>query len=471
MSPARPRTLLIVSQVVLLLTLTTPASLRAQDSAPNALGQAPTDVVENAKYQFAGAVNANAVYVRSGPSDNDYPVMKLDKGATVTVVGARFEWLKIVPPEGAFCYVAKAYVERRGDGTLGRVTNKLNVRIGSTLNAMKTKLAMQLEPERDVTIMGEQDEYFKIKPPEGVYLYVNKQFVDPVKALADSTPPSGAAMSPEQMQQPMRGPDAMASESSGSSGGSFASTATPATQPETVAAAMPGNLMARDTNTPPTTAPSTQPALAAGDVEAEFDRLEIAYGEMIKKPLDEQDIPEMMSGYQKVAASNALPETLRRIADAKVMMLQNRMKDRDDFLAFKKQQDEMKQRQMALQAEREELEQRLKATDMKYFTAVGVLRPSSLQQGPMTLYRLTDPGNGRTVVYVRSNDDKMGLLMGQFIGVKGEMATDQQLNLKVITPERFEACDPAKLYTNVAAQIIPPSLMPGGMGTATTGNE
>src|SRR4051812_48328959 len=63
--------------------------------------------IENSKYQAAGVINANAVFVRSGASDNDYPVMKLDKGAQITVVGKRFDWLKIVPPDGSFCYVSK----------------------------------------------------------------------------------------------------------------------------------------------------------------------------------------------------------------------------------------------------------------------------------------------------------------------------------------------------------------------------
>ena len=57
--------------------------------------------IENSKYQADGLINANAVYVRSGASDNDYPVMKLDKGAPVHVVGMKFEWLKIAPPEGS----------------------------------------------------------------------------------------------------------------------------------------------------------------------------------------------------------------------------------------------------------------------------------------------------------------------------------------------------------------------------------
>src|SRR5207248_3438513 len=129
-------------------------------------------------------INSNAVYVRSGPGDNYYPTMKLDKGVAVTVVGIKFDWLKVSPPEGSFSYVAKAYVEKRGDGSVGRVTKPdLNVRAGSDLNAMKTTVQSKLDAGQDVQIVGEQDEYFKVKPPEGAFLYVSKQFVDPVKPL------------------------------------------------------------------------------------------------------------------------------------------------------------------------------------------------------------------------------------------------------------------------------------------------
>ena len=37
----------------------------------------------------------------------------------------------------------------------------------------------------DVTILGTEDEYFKIKPPEGSYLYVDKTFVDPVQVVPE----------------------------------------------------------------------------------------------------------------------------------------------------------------------------------------------------------------------------------------------------------------------------------------------
>src|SRR5579862_1996100 len=88
------------------------------NSRPLFAQDAPQPDVENSKYQITGMVNSTA-FIRSAPSDTSYPTLKLDKGAEVTVVGERFNWLKIVPPEGSFCYVAKAYVNRAGNGSVG----------------------------------------------------------------------------------------------------------------------------------------------------------------------------------------------------------------------------------------------------------------------------------------------------------------------------------------------------------------
>ena len=144
---------------------------------------------ENSKYQAQGQINSNATYIHSGASEGDYPTSKLDKGTAVTVVGVKGDWLKIIPPDGSYCYVAKAWVEQHGDGNnrVGRVTNGLNVRIGSGLNAMKTKVAGRLDVGAEVTIIGEQDEYFKIAPPKDVFVYVNKQYVDLIGNVAKNS--------------------------------------------------------------------------------------------------------------------------------------------------------------------------------------------------------------------------------------------------------------------------------------------
>jgi hypothetical protein len=44
--------------------------------------------------------------------------------------------------------------------------------------------------------------------------------------------------------------------------------------------------------------------------------------------------------------------------------------------------------------------------------------------------------------------------------VKGAVATDPQLALKVVTPTDAAEVDPNQLYRQVAATIVPPSLLP-----------
>jgi SH3-like domain-containing protein len=444
--------------------------------APVAYGQeTPATEVENSKYQFAGTVNSSAVYVRSGPSENDYAVMKLDKGAELTVVGIRFEWLKVLPPQGSFCYVAKAYVEKRGDGTIGRVTNPLYVRVGSELNSLKAKVAMKLDPNQDVNIIGEQDEYFKIVPPQGVYMYVNRQFVDPVRKITAPAPvveqTPAAAPTPE-VTTPTPAPleaAAPATQSTGQQAIAVTPTTTPTeTQTPEIAIATPATLPA----TQPTA--SAEPVAPAVPTETDgqmFDRLEDEYAASASQSLEDQNISEMLSGYQKLASSNQLPESMRRMAEAKAKVLQLRSEAQQELVAVQKSQEELKTKQMALKAEHEEITDRIAKNDVHFYTAVGTLRPSSLQQGKTTLYRLTDPANGRTVVYIRSSDNKLGSQVGQFVGVRGEISSDSELSLRVISPTLIEPVDQNNIFKSVASQIVPPSLIPSGQANTNTAGE
>ena len=109
-----------------------PAVVHAED-APD---------VPNAKFNFIGETTGS-VFVRSGPSENYYPTAKLEKGTRVKVVGMKFQWLKIEPPAGSFSYIGKAFVDRHGDGTVGKVNSPANVRTGSELNEMKTTIQTQ----------------------------------------------------------------------------------------------------------------------------------------------------------------------------------------------------------------------------------------------------------------------------------------------------------------------------------------
>ena len=177
--------------------------------------------------------------------------------------------------------------------------------------------------------------------------------------------------------------------------------------------------------------------------------------------MNEQPVEDLLAGYQKLASADSLPESMRRICDYKIGVLKTRVELKSQFVEAKKVQDDMQKKTMSLKAEQGELQDRIKATDVQFYTAVGTLRISSLQQGQQTLYRLTDPANGRTVIYIRSDDTKLPQFIGQFIGVKGELVSDTQQNLKYVSTTSFEQVNPAKIGQSVVSQVTPPSMMPG----------
>jgi len=179
-------------------------------------------------------------------------------------------------------------------------------------------------------------------------------------------------------------------------------------------------------------------------------------------------VDEILKQFEAVAKNDGLPESMRRVADSRVAMLKARVSAKSELVKLRQGDADRKQRQMALEAEQQELQKRIAENAVKVYTAVGTLQPSSLQQGSVTLYRITDPATGRTVCYLRSNDAATIKLLGQFVGVRGAINEEARLGAKVITPTELTACDPGKVHLSITAQIIPPSLMPKEPASAQT---
>ena len=493
--------------------------------------------VENSKFSTSGVIMSNAVFVRCGPGDNYYPTLKLDKGAKVKVVGAKFDWLKVVPPDGSFCYVARLYVDRHGDGTVGRVNkDSINVRAGSALSALKIGILCELNQGEEVEILGEEQEYFRIKPPARAYLYINKKFVEPdpdakpVVQVAKADPPVVPPAAPtdngggNKVTEPPIKPDVPANPD-------FAPgnpTTPDAGKPEPVKPdpvkpadapkpgdAVPSNPLVGETPVKPdvkptdvgTPAPPTPPAdvdAAKPDgprfevskphvrpeavkpvepvkpaapkidvstpelAEAAYDKAETEFMATRTQALDQQPLESLKQQFETISQADALPESLRRLADSRLATVKVRYEAQAELLKARQSQSELKQKQMALQAEQEELQKRIAETSVQVYTAIGTLQASSLQQGQGTLFRITDPATGRTVCYIRSNDAKTVTLVGQFVGVKGALQEEARLGARVITPTEVTACDPGKVHQTITARIIPPSLIPHEPAQAQT---
>jgi len=408
--------------------------------------------VENSRFQFSGAINSGDVYVRSGPGEAYYTTMKLPQSTPVTVVGIKYDWLKILPPDGSFCYVGKLYIDRTGDGSVGRVNRPgINVRAGSVTNAMKTTVLARLNVGDEVKIVGEQDEYYKIAPPPGSYLYVNKQFVDPVKALAVNAAPVDPVASTDGASAP---PADSAPADATARLAPLAATDGSTTQPsDVIATATPAAVA--------TVIPATQPAAPSPSdlAAADFAAAEADFAAASKKPLEEQPIAGLADRFDKLMKNAALPETDRETAGFRVAVLKVRENAQTRLAEVNKTDAEAATRTQNLKAEQDELQQRLLANDVKLYAAVGSLQPSSLQFGADTLYRLADPATGRTVIYIKGDSVAAVKLMGQFVGVRGDAVSDDKLNIRVIPFTLIEPVDPTLLNSKVVAGIMPPSLV------------
>jgi hypothetical protein len=216
-------------------------------------------------------------------------------------------------------------------------------------------------------------------------------------------------------------------------------------------------------------APTTQPAVAAVpatqpvatiSADARFDAVESAFLEATQRPLDQQPLNKLLTDYTSLSTDPQLPSSMRRITEMRIATIKLRSDAQQQYLEARKMDADAKARTLALKAEHEELAQKAKDQQLAIYTAVGTLRISSLQQSGTTLYRICDPAGGHTLLYLKSNDPRFSALVDQFIGVRGDVVEDSNLNLKVITPTGVDKVDPAKVNTTVTATILPPSMLP-----------
>ena len=141
-------------------------------------------------FPYVAEITEDNVNIRSGPATNYYHCGKLNAGDRVKVVASKYSWSHIVPPAGSFSWISKQYVsiEPNNPG-IGVVTgNAVRVYAGSDFLKPIHSTTVQLELNKGdkVELMGEEmDDYYKIAPPTGAYLWVLTQYTRPVGAVGE----------------------------------------------------------------------------------------------------------------------------------------------------------------------------------------------------------------------------------------------------------------------------------------------
>jgi hypothetical protein len=163
-------------------------------------GAAPEEV-ETPPFPYDAVITGDDVKIRSGPGTNFYDCGKFKKGDRVKVVARQFSWSRIVPPAGSFSWISMLHVKiDPANPGVGTVTGD-NVRVYAGSDFVKplysTTLQDKLSTGAKVKLSGEQlDDYYKIAPPPGAYVWVSTNFTKPAPPAAEVTPAAAPATEP-----------------------------------------------------------------------------------------------------------------------------------------------------------------------------------------------------------------------------------------------------------------------------------
>lgn len=437
---------------------------------------------------FTGIITGDDVYVRAGASQNYYAVAKLNKGDFVEVHDNLFGWYRIAPPPGSYSYISKAYVTPSADGSEGEVTgDKVRVRAPSPAGPDASyRIQVKLDKGAKVKILGSEASYYKIVPPEQVYLFISEKFVAKPTAAqlaarrlateaseaAPATPDTTTATtttSPDTTTATTTAPDTTTTTPLDTTATTATTTTTPdttATVPDTTVpdTTVPGTTTATATATTPDTAtagPDTTTAVTADTTTATpdttaaptavaveppadltFETLEQQFAAEAAKPAAEQQVDELAGAYQKLLTSGKLGNQQKAVAVARLRTL---------GLVKQLQQAEA---QLAAAAEAATTATdgtgpaKAPAAPVDY-DAVGLLRTSTLYTGQKLplMYRLVDPSTqpARTIAYVLVDpQNPPAQLLGRVVGVVGSKQYDAGLRLNVITARQIDSLSAAQ---------------------------
>lgn len=139
------------------------------------------------EFPYTAYVTANDVQIRSGPGENYYPVLKVDRGATVEVY--RHDpggWYAIRPPADCFSWVAAEFIEP-GEGNVGVVSgDHVVARVGTKFSDTRDVIQVRLDRGEEVEILEAREfnsgpaaqTWYKIAPPAGEFRWISGRFLD-----------------------------------------------------------------------------------------------------------------------------------------------------------------------------------------------------------------------------------------------------------------------------------------------------
>lgn len=442
---------------------------------------------------FQGVVVQDDTKVRAGAGRAYYIVGELDQGAVVSVEEVIFGWNKIGPPGDVYSYVQKVWVDQKGAGGVGIVNNdRTEVKAGSLKGPGESYRGQLVLNKGDrVEILGEEGNFWKIRPPQGAYVFLppgsvrranpgeigsgnakpaipapagsEPEIIEPdaerPAAPVATVPPTQPVTPPPAPETPVAPPTptpAVVVEAPptpptvaadpemtppATTDVEVAEAPTPATTTTTAAQAPEAPATPEAPLTPAQqeqVASQVAPGGAGFDSRATSERLRALESKMLPefaKPLEEQPIAEMIREYE-IINRQPLPAVDRQIVRMRLAALKRNQGYAETLKQIRETQQNL--------TPAEEVQQIIEATPS--YDAVGRLLASSVYNGqnlPLR-FRLVDPSSGRTLAWVQPG----GVVeprqhLGRLVGVVGSQEYDPGVKANVLAASRIDVLEPA----------------------------
>jgi outer membrane biosynthesis protein TonB len=405
---------------------------------------------------FTGVVNQNQTDVRAGAADRYYRVGELDKGQLVRVDEVIVGWYKITPPKGVYSFISKAFVDAKGDGSVGVVNTDRSKAYAADINGPAGSYRVQaiLNEGDGVQIVGEEGSHYRIVAPSNAYVYLPPGSVRRALAMEIEAAEEPVEAEPEPAPEPQREPEPVVETAPQP----VVAVPVVPVEPEPVVVEAPVVEVpveqAPEPVAEPEAAVEVEPESEEASVEALEDmldepeaaqaepvvvevkslsELEAEFESVQELPLEDRPLGELIAQYEALQAAGGLTQNQTYRVASRLASL------RHDF--------EIVQGLNAIAEAREPLAQaETQPADAVSYDAVGRLLASSVYDGKTLprMYRLADPATGRAVAYIRPGGpvDTTSHL-GRLVGVQGEQAYDPALKLKVLTVKRIDTLQAA----------------------------
>ncbi len=416
------------------------SSALAQDGA-----SAPAPAASPSK-GYTATINADNVYVRSGPSvSSAYPFGKLKLGDVVEVVEESYGWAKVRTRGPAFAQVhgyvlADAKVTLSPDGkmlTAVAVTDVRAPNIGSDGNPDASYKAIgQLQPGETLPVVGEvsgdREKVHKVALPPNATGWVNLNYVRRASSGESQViagAPTAPASAPNGGVQPGSVPVIEAATGAAVDAKSQSGT----TSVDVIGA--PGS---QDAGKPAAEAPKpapppvkTEAEIASEKRHATYRELEARWAKVKEEPLGSSEIVPLKQAYTSLLADPACESDIKAMGAARVQQLEIQAEAQARIQELKKMRATLDSDDAQLKAIKTAMEARMD------YTVVGVLNASTVYDGnrlPL-LFRVTDPASGATTAYVAPKDpNQLTTKIGLVVGIRGTKRFDEALKLNIVDP-------------------------------------